>query len=144
MATVAAALLVVCVAGHTQVTAPANAKSLTAGETCATDHPGLVCNHFRLESEGPDYDVIGWLAPDGQDGGHTKDWREDNPKFTDWWFYYDKTAGPGNFNFHANIMRPPGGILEQLKGTVVEFPVSESHCYILRKNGTLDSQTCPS
>jgi hypothetical protein len=141
VAAVTAALISAIVLDQAIITAPANAKG-GAKELCARPHPGVVCNHFRVDSDGPDYNVHGWLSPADDTGNHLYDWSEDNPKYTDWWFTYDEaTTRPADSMFHAVISSVSDRNL--LYASNKAFPINESNCYTIRKSWAIDSTTCP-
>jgi hypothetical protein len=122
------------------VTAPlltASTASATHRSPCEDGtNVGETCHYTQVVSDGPDYDVKGYLlSPRGQ---HLYDWKESNPDFTNWWYRYDQfSPPPDTMNLIINL-RGDDNI-----GLTRQWSVTEDHCFLITNDRKIVERPCP-
>lgn len=97
---------------------------------------GEICNYVDVVSQGPDYDIRGWLK--NAQGGTIHEWHEKNPKYTHWWYRYDQESQPGSRMYISINLRDGSN-----RGLSADWPITEDRCFIVNTSRTIERRECP-
>jgi len=132
----AGALALLSAAALTGTFLTSSSASAAPRSPCETgQNVGEVCHYAQVVSDGPDYDVKGYLALDS--GQHLYDWNENNPDYTNWWYRYAQDSTPaGTMNLIINL-RGNDNI-----GITRSWSPSEDHCFLITSDRKITERAC--